>query len=110
MSMTTTAVLSPSSVVMRAARGSDGVALARLAALDSKRAPRGEVIVAEVDGAIQAALQLDDGATFADPFKPTAGLVELLELRAGNGEPRRVPRRGLAGRLRLRPAPHARAA
>ena len=30
--MTTTAVLSPSSVVMRAARGSDGVALARLAA------------------------------------------------------------------------------
>ena len=39
--MTTTAALSPSSVVMRAARGSDGVALARLARLDSKRpAPR----------------------------------------------------------------------
>jgi hypothetical protein len=39
MSMATTAVLSPSSVVMRAAaRGSDGVALARLARLDSKRA------------------------------------------------------------------------
>ena len=51
--MTTTAVLSPSSVVMRAARGSDGDALARLAALDSKRAPRGDVLVAEVDGAIR---------------------------------------------------------
>jgi hypothetical protein len=110
MSMTTTAtVLSPSSVVMRAARGSDGVALAQLARLDSKRPPRGEVLVAEVDGVIDAALQLDDGASFANPFKPTAGLVELLELRAGDAERRRV-RRGLAERLRLRPAPRARAA
>ena len=107
--MTTTAALSPSSVVMRAARGSDGVALARLARLDSKRAPRGEILVAEVDGVIDAALQLDDGAVFANPFKPTAGLVELLELRAGDAERRRA-RRGLAERLRLRPAPRARAA
>ena len=107
--MTTTAVLSPSSVVMRAARGSDGVALARLARLDSKRALRGEVLVAEVDGVIQAALQLDGGVAIANPFVPTAGLVELLELRAGDARRRRV-RRGLAERLRLRPAPRARAA
>ncbi len=104
-----TATLSPSSVVMRAARGSDGDALARLAKLDSKPAPRGELLVAEVDGAILAAIQLDDGVTFANPFQRTAGLVALLELRAGNGR-RRSARRGLAERLRLRPAPRARAA
>ena len=55
--MTTTAVLFPSSVAMRAARGSDGDTLVRLARLDSKRPLRGEVLVAEVDGVIQAALQ-----------------------------------------------------
>jgi hypothetical protein len=109
MSMTTTAVLSPPSVVMRAARGSDGDALARLARLDSKRAPRGEVLVAEVDGVIHAALQLDDGVAYGDPFKPTAGLIALLELRAGRAKRERA-RRGLAERLRLRPAPRARAA
>jgi hypothetical protein len=109
MSMTATTVLSPSSVVMRAARGSDGDALARLAALDSKRAPRGELLVAEVDGVIHAAIQLDDGAVFANPFTPTAGLIALLELRAGRDKRRRAPR-GLAERLRLRPAPRARAA
>ena len=107
--MSTAAVLSPSPVVMRAARGSDGRALARLAALDSKAAPRGEVLVAEVDGAIQAALQLDRGVVYADPFRRTADLVALLELRAGEPRPRRS-RRGLAERLGLRPAPRARAA
>ena len=76
--MTATSVLTPSSVVMRAARGSDGAALARLARLDSKPAPRGEVLVAEVDGAIHAALQLDRGVVYADPFRRTADLVEIL--------------------------------
>jgi hypothetical protein len=109
MPMTTTAVLSPSSVVMRAARGSDGPALARLARLDSQRPLRGDVLVAEVDGVLAAALQLDDGTAIANPFQPTAGLVELLELRAGDAKRRRA-RRGLAERLRLRPAPRARAA
>jgi hypothetical protein len=109
MSMTATTVLSPSSVVMRAARGSDGDALARLAALDSKRAPRGEILVAEVDGALHAAIQVADGAVLADPFVPTAGLIALLELRAGRAK-RQSARRGLAERLGLRPAPRARAA
>ena len=107
--MTATTVLIPSSVVMRAARGSDGDALVRLAALDSKRAPRGELLVAEVDGAIEAAIQVDDGGVFANPFAPTAGLIALLELRAGRAK-RQKARRGLAERLRLRPVPRARAA
>ena len=107
--MTATTVLNPSSVVMRAARGSDGDALTRLARLDSKRPPRGEVLVAEVDGTIEAAIQVDDGTVFANPFAPTAGLIALLELRAGRAK-RQKARRGLAERLRLRPVPRARAA
>ena len=107
--MAATTVLSPSSVVMRAARGSDGDELRRLAQLDSKPAPRGEVLVAEVDGVIDAAIGLDDGTVIANPFKPTAGLIALLELRAGRAK-RQKARRGLAERLRLRPVPRARAA
>jgi len=69
------------------------------------------VSVAEVDGAIHAAIQLDDGLVFANPFLPTTGLVALLELRGGVGAAkRRRARRGLAERLGLRPAPRARAA
>ena len=47
----------------------------------------------------------------ANPFHPTAGLVALLELRAGAVAAKgRRSRRGLAERLGLRPAPRARAA
>jgi len=108
--MTMPSTLSPSPVAMRAARGSDGAAVARLAALDSKPRPRGEVLVAEVEGRILAALSLESGVIAADPFEPTADLVALLELHAGDRRRRRARRRGLAERLGLRPAPRARAA
>jgi len=68
-------------VVIRAARGSDGESLRRLAALDSARVPSGDVIVAEAEGAMVAAHSPTTGATIADPFRRTAEVVELLELR-----------------------------
>ena len=68
-------------VLIRAARGSDGRALDRLAALDSARVPAGALLVAEADGALVAAHAPATGATIADPFRPTAQVVELLELR-----------------------------
>ena len=68
-------------VLIRASRGSDGVALGRLAALDSAHVPVGELLVAETDGALVAAHAPATGATIADPFRRTAELVELLELR-----------------------------
>jgi hypothetical protein len=68
-------------VLIRAARGSDGDALGRLAALDSSHVPAGELLVAETDGALVAAHAPATGATIADPFRRTAELVELLELR-----------------------------
>ena len=68
-------------VVIRAARGSDGDSLRRLAALDSARVPAGDVLVAEAEGAVVAAHSPTTGATIADPFRRTAEVVQLLELR-----------------------------
>ena len=68
-------------VLIRAARGSDGAALGRLAGLDSARVPAGDLIVAETDGALVAAHSPAARATIADPFRPTADVVRLLEVR-----------------------------
>jgi hypothetical protein len=88
-------------VVIRAATPADAAALVRLGALDSNRSA-GElladaaadraVLVAEVDGSIEAALALDGGLAVADPFRPSALHVQLLALRArqlGGDSPRR---------------------
>lgn len=71
-----------SEVVIRRAHGDDATAVKRLAALDSKNVPTGELLVAEVDGELWAALPLDGGEAVADPFHFTADLVSLLALRA----------------------------
>jgi hypothetical protein len=92
------------SVLLRAARGSDGPALHELAALDSSAVPAGELLVAEADGRLVAALAPASGRRIADPFLPTADVVAMLELRAAGPL---GSRRGLAGRLGLRLAPHA---
>ena len=89
------------SVLIRAARGSDGAALARLAALDSARVPAGELLVAETGGALVAARALGSRASIADPFRPTADVVALLALRA-DAVTGRAARPGIAERLGLR--------
>ena len=70
------------SVTIRYARADEGAALARLAELDSSRAPHGVVIVAEVAGELWAAVSLDDGHTIADPFRPSGELAFLLTQRS----------------------------
>jgi hypothetical protein len=69
-------------VTIRYAGNGDAEALAVLAALDSSRAPRGEVIVAEVTGELWAAISLDDGHAVATPFRPSGELTFLLAERA----------------------------
>jgi hypothetical protein len=54
----------------------------RLAALDDRRAPDGPALLAYVDGELRAAVGLADGHAVADPFHPTAGIVDILRLRA----------------------------
>ena len=68
-------------VVIRAARGSDGDALDELARVDSQRPLAGEVLLAEQDGVLVAALAGE--RVVADPFRPTADVVALLRLHAG---------------------------
>jgi len=69
-------------VTIRYASGDDAVALERLAALDCRPVPAAPVLVAEVEDQLTVALSLSDGATIADPFRPTSGLLQLLVTRA----------------------------
>jgi len=81
------------SITIRLARDEDSVALRRLAQLDGARLPEGELLVAEADGEIRAALRISDSAYVADPFFPSRELVGLLNVRA-----KRI-RRGSISRL-----------
>jgi len=91
-------------VVLRRAQRQDANALDRLAALDGVRRPAGELMLAEVDGEILAAVPVEGGRAIADPFRPTADLVDLLRSRtrplAGRAEVSGLRR--LRPRLRLR--------
>ncbi|MEA2307554.1 MAG: hypothetical protein QOH43_4834 [Solirubrobacteraceae bacterium] len=69
-------------LAIRQATADDADALVRLAALDSRPVPAGNVLLAIVDGDPVAAVELETGAVVADPFTPTADLVELLHLRS----------------------------
>lgn len=96
----------------------DATSLARLAELDSAsreagrlvelaRSRQGAVLVAEVGGAVVAALDRSRDLLVADPFRDTSAATELLRLRARQlrgDDGRSVPRlRGaLRARLRLR--------
>ena len=69
-------------VSIRLATSDDHPALVRLAALDSGEVPFRPALVAELDGELVAALSLRGGRPLADPFRRSAEIVELLELRA----------------------------
>jgi hypothetical protein len=71
-----------SDIRIRTADQLDSTALWRLAALDSRVPPKGQTLIAEVDGELVAALSVDGGNGIADPFRRTAASLDLLELRA----------------------------
>ena len=86
-----TPAVTPAELVIRRAGPADAAALIRLGALDGNRsagellaraAEQREVLVAETDGSIEAALALDGGLAIADPFRPSALDAKLLALRA----------------------------
>jgi hypothetical protein len=74
-------------LTIRHATAADFPALERLAALDSRRIPSGELFVAEAEGRLLAATSLDTGAIIADPFEYTASIIELLRVHAGAARP-----------------------
>ena len=67
-------------IKIRQATSADAFALRRLAALDDVKALRGEVLLAEQAGEIRAALSLAEDRSIANPFAPTADLVEILRM------------------------------
>ncbi len=82
-------------VTIRRVTPDDWQSVERLAQLEGRPAPRGTALLAEVDNLALAVRSLEDGATVADPFHPTAELVRLLEARAkqlGGRSPRTVTR------------------
>lgn len=91
-------------MVIRRTTPDDAAALLRLAALDDARALRGDALVAEVGGEIRAAVCLAEGRAIADPFRPTAELVELLKLRAAQLADPVVPAKPRRGRVLARRA------
>jgi hypothetical protein len=76
-------------VTIRMATADDGPALDRLAGLDSGTAPTGPTLVAEQHGEVVAALPVRGGRPIANPFRRTAEVVRLLELRARQLRPGR---------------------
>jgi hypothetical protein len=75
-------MLPANAITIRTATDADDEALRRLAILDTRRPLAGRILVAEEDGAVTAALSLDERRTIADPFEPSAAAVELLRARA----------------------------
>lgn len=69
-------------VTIRKLDEADLPALVRLAQLDSSEVPEGDLIGAEIEGRLVAAVQIHGRDAIADPFSRTAELRALLELRA----------------------------
>jgi hypothetical protein len=88
--MSTTAILTSNTfkttaaqpVVIREATADDRAALVRLAERDSEPVPEGRMIIAETQGELRAAVEVESGRAIADPFRHTADLVGLLRARA----------------------------
>ncbi len=86
-------------LVVRYARPDEADAVAELAQLDSSPAPRGTVIVADVQGELWAAVSVDDGHAVANPFRPSGELTFALlerarEVRGAGRDRTRRPRGG----------------
>ncbi len=92
-------------IIIRRSTDDDRAAILALAALDSRPAPAGDALLAFAGRELRAALPLDGGTPVADPFHPTAEVVDLLRLRADQTTRRGRSRPALAlGSRRLRAA------
>ena len=76
-------------VTMRLSTEADRERIRRLAELDSKPAPHGDVLLAEVNGRLLAAMAMDRSVV-ADPFERTASVVKLLRTQLGGDGKRRT--------------------
>jgi hypothetical protein len=93
------------SVTIRAANAIDRASLRRVAERDSRAVPQGDLLVAEVDGELRAAIELESGEVIADPFRPTAELVRMLTMRRSQlpGDVREFRHQEVAPAISARP-------
>ena len=77
-----TATLAPESITIRPLREEDVPAVELLAELEERPVPAGALLLAEVEGTIEAAISLDCGETVANPFSESEAAVSLLHVRA----------------------------
>ena len=77
-----TATLQPESITIRPLRDEDVAAVELLAELEERPVPPGPLLLAEVEGTVEAAIDIADGRTIANPFSGSGGAVSLLHLRA----------------------------
>ena len=74
------------SITIRVFHEEDTDKLERLADLAGTELPGGELIVAESDGELIAAISVGNGMVMSDPFHVTSDLVALLRVRAAQLE------------------------
>ena len=68
-------------ITIRSSDLDDRAAIQRLAELDGREAPPGRMLLAFVGDELRAALPPAGGEPLADPFHPTAELIDLLRRR-----------------------------
>ncbi len=73
-----------SPVTIRPATRRDREAIARIAGRDTRPVPAEPVLLAEQNGTPLVAMSMRSGEVVADPFAPTAELVELVRLAGGS--------------------------
>ena len=84
------------SVTIRPAYPDDAPTLWRLAALDSAAVPAEPLLLAEIDGEVRVAVSMSDLEAIADPFVPTAHIVEILRDHIARTDTEPAPRRRIS--------------
>jgi hypothetical protein len=77
-----TATLEPETITIRPLQEEDVAAVELLAELEESHVPPGRLLVAEVEGTIEAAVAVEGGETVANPFSTSGEAVSLLRIRA----------------------------
>ncbi len=88
-------------ITIRISTEADSARVHELAELDGHAAPKGEAVLAEVNGRLVAAVGVADGVAVADPFVLTSDTLEVLRVRAEQERERTLGRGPLLGRLML---------
>jgi hypothetical protein len=71
-----------SRIVIRSPNQGERRSIEQLALLDDRRLPDGDLLVAEVDGELWAAVVIDTGDGVADPFRPSGDVMDALRAAA----------------------------